>query len=249
MHSKQRQFWGDNRPSMMARQSTLIDQNALHAPLQPPVQNDDDLLSPHSRSVPGSLNKRPNTMHDVPALNLPDGDGGDSADQRMAKSRSVFGVDTVWEREMVKLKGIQEAQSKADAEAAAKEAEKERKKAEKAEKRKSRWGRKSKMLDASDVPQFDESGRPMSMMPDTRGMGSLNSMNSDSRMSRLSMMDPRMGSDDIEELGSTMARTPAQQSAYPPAHRRCRSSRRAPLLGLSSLKSRHRHQSAAPEAA
>lgn len=221
MHSKQRQFWGDNRPSMMARQSTLIDPNALTAPLQPLVQNDDDLLSPLPRSVagsqPGSSSKRPNTMHDVPALNLPSGDGGDSAaDQRMGKSRSVFGVDTLWEREMVKLKGLQEAQSKADAEAAAKEAEKERKKAERAEKRKSRWGRKSKMLDASDVPQFDEQGRPISMTPvDDGGMGS---MNSESRMSRLSMMDPRMGSDDIEELdgrydesnASTAERVPAR---------------------------------------
>lgn len=196
MRSKQRVFTGDNRPSMMARQSTLIDQNALLSPPQAPVQNDGDLLTPHSRSAASSLNRRPNTMHDVPLLNAPEGDGGDH--QRMGKSRSVFGVDTVWEREMVKLKGIQEAQTKAEAEAAAKEAAKERKKAERAEKRKSRWGRKSKMLGASDAPEVDENGRPISMMPEDARMASMNSETT--RMSRLSMMDPRMSSDDIEEL-------------------------------------------------
>ena len=48
-------------------------------------------------------------------------EGGDLGN-RMSKSRSVFGIDPVWEREMAKLKLMQEAQAKADAQKAAQDA-------------------------------------------------------------------------------------------------------------------------------
>jgi hypothetical protein len=82
---------GDQRVSMMARsQPTLVDLNEL--------QNKPGLLSPQ-RST-----SRRRTLIDL--------DEDTSGPQgRMNKSTSVFGVDTVWERELKKLKEIEEQEA------------------------------------------------------------------------------------------------------------------------------------------
>ncbi|TCD70818.1 hypothetical protein EIP91_001508 [Steccherinum ochraceum] len=114
MKGKQRTFTGDSRPSMMARSnlqrsSTLIDPESLkQRPLSTNLNgfgadlqrrnskgktliNFDDEI-PGARNAPagGNLN-----------LHSPRAGGGGNA-------RSVFGVDTLWERELVKLREIEE---------------------------------------------------------------------------------------------------------------------------------------------
>jgi hypothetical protein len=54
-----------------------------------------------------------------------------SPEARIPKSRSVFGVDTLWEREMVKLKEIENQEAEENRRREAEEAERERKKREK----------------------------------------------------------------------------------------------------------------------
>ncbi|WRT67499.1 uncharacterized protein IL334_004471 [Kwoniella shivajii] len=107
---KKRVFTGDARPAMMAR-STMYD---------PPTIS----LSPTSPPLSGSVN-RPTSLQPGRApllsfdsngdihptsptnLGIPDPQG------RLAKSKSVFGVDQLWEKEMMKLKAIQEEEKKA----------------------------------------------------------------------------------------------------------------------------------------
>ncbi|KAH9977723.1 hypothetical protein BGW80DRAFT_1435453 [Lactifluus volemus] len=89
--SKQRVFTGDNRPSMMARgqmqrSSTLIDPASLD---QRPVSQ--NLMASETRpnlARSGSFRLRP-------------------SQSGVRNARSVFGVDTLWEREMEKLKQIE----------------------------------------------------------------------------------------------------------------------------------------------
>ncbi|TFK55690.1 hypothetical protein OE88DRAFT_1652114 [Heliocybe sulcata] len=134
MRGKQRVFTGDERPSMMARgslqrTSTLIDPAELQ---RPPSQRIDSF-----RSQP-ELARR-NSLGTAPLLNFDDdkklSPPGPVLEARMPKSRSVFGVDTLWEREMVKLKQIEESE-KAEAE--------ERRKREEAEEAKQRKKKKGK---------------------------------------------------------------------------------------------------------
>ncbi|KAI9513342.1 hypothetical protein F5148DRAFT_1372628 [Russula earlei] len=107
MRNKQRVFTGDDRPSMMARgpaqrSSTLIDPNSLN---QRPVSQN-ILTRPETRpNLPqrGSHGGKPLLNFDEdssPGLQ-PSSSGGRNA------TRSVFGVDTLWEREMAKLKEIE----------------------------------------------------------------------------------------------------------------------------------------------
>nr|ODN91871.1 hypothetical protein L203_01125 [Cryptococcus depauperatus CBS 7841] len=101
---KQRVFTGDSRPAMMSRSSVSFDPSlSLPLPASP--------VSPDQTDAP-----RPSTFH--PAYSQPllevDSSGGPvrhsafDLGNRSAKSRSIFGVDHVWEREMTKLKLIQE---------------------------------------------------------------------------------------------------------------------------------------------
>ncbi|KAF7332198.1 hypothetical protein MKEN_00100800 [Mycena kentingensis (nom. inval.)] len=135
MRSRQRVFTGDARPSMMARdsaqrRSTLIDlQGQTDAQGRPLLQHTN---SQQGINRLGSLNSKPLLNFDDEANGLlpPPGPNG-----RTPNSRSVFGVDTLWEREMAKLKEI-EAKEKAEEDArlvieAEAEAARERKRAKK----------------------------------------------------------------------------------------------------------------------
>ncbi|KAG8696325.1 hypothetical protein FRC09_008577 [Ceratobasidium sp. 395] len=123
IHGRQRVFRGDNRPAMMERgqirrQSTLIDSAALQSR---PVTT----LLPHG-PVASGVEQRPGAKRAStiqPLLNF------DSNEQdRAANSKSVFGVDTVWEREMAKLKQMQEMQRLEDEAQQAREDEKQTRK-------------------------------------------------------------------------------------------------------------------------
>ncbi|EPQ59226.1 hypothetical protein GLOTRDRAFT_125535 [Gloeophyllum trabeum ATCC 11539] len=141
MRSRQRVFTGDERPSMMARgsmhrSSTLIDPASLGRP-----------TSQHMNSFNSepALQRR-NSAGGQPLLSFDDDkklSPGPALDVRMPKSRSVFGVDTLWEREMAKLKEIEERE-RAEAE--------ERRKREEAEDAKHSKKRKGKGK-AVDAPQ------------------------------------------------------------------------------------------------
>ncbi|KAI0322434.1 hypothetical protein OF83DRAFT_1093276 [Amylostereum chailletii] len=110
MRSKQRVFTGDDRPSMMARNpmkrsTTLIDPATLHP--RPVSQNLEGLVP----ARPG-LGRRMSSGA-KPLLNFDDDGSPGSLGQNLRPrsgiptTRSVFGVDTLWEREMAKLKDIE----------------------------------------------------------------------------------------------------------------------------------------------
>lgn len=159
LHNKRRTFYGDNRPSMMARTEPVANRQTI---MLEHDQQPNDLAPPQ-----GSLGQRPLTSyHSVPQLNLPDEE--ESKQRRLAKSRSVFGVDTVWEKEMAKLKAMEDADQQSKDEAEARKNAKELLKAEKAANRKSLWGgsRKSKMIQPEDLNFEDQMSivdRPKSM--------------------------------------------------------------------------------------
>jgi hypothetical protein len=100
-----RVFTGDNRPSMMARgqmqrSSTLIDPASLD---QRPVSQ--NLMASETRlnlARSGSFSGKPLLDFDQPHLQ-----GLRPSQSGVRNARSVFGVDTLWEREMEKLKQIE----------------------------------------------------------------------------------------------------------------------------------------------
>lgn len=127
-------FTGDERPSMMARgpqrSSTLIDPAALQKrPTLPPLPR----TSSYEPQTPQALARR-NSANAKPLLNFDD-DKMPRSNLSPANARSVFGVDTLWEREMVKLREI-EAREKVEAE--------ERRKREAEEKKKGKRRKKQK---------------------------------------------------------------------------------------------------------
>ena len=126
-----RVFRGDDRPSMMARSQTVRSSTLI---------NPDELKRPASQhlnsfnSVPNltrrnSVNAKPlldfeDEIPGAPRQSLHPGGGnlgGGSA------TRSVFGVDTLWERELAKLKVIEEQERQAEEERKKREAEEEAK--------------------------------------------------------------------------------------------------------------------------
>ncbi|KAF8076369.1 hypothetical protein FPV67DRAFT_1664650 [Lyophyllum atratum] len=134
MRSKQRTFTGDQRPSMMARGSnqrlsTFIDPAALQS--RPTSQHMPSFGSQGSQQALG----RRNSANIKPLLNFEE-------DDKVA----VFGVDTLWEKEMVKLKEI-EAREKQEA-----EERKIREEAEEATKKK-KTKRKGKSKTATPDPE------------------------------------------------------------------------------------------------
>ncbi|QRW16394.1 hypothetical protein RhiXN_04395 [Rhizoctonia solani] len=163
MRGRQRVFRGDNRPAMMDRgqirtQSTLIDSAALQSR---PVT----LLLPHGPVVTNT-EQRPNNSRTPtiqPLLNFDSNEPG-----RTANSKSVFGVDTLWEKEMAKLKEIQE-QQRLDQEAQrTQEEEKQRRKIRKGKKGKARNEELAspEAGNGAEAPAASESGR-LSLAPPT----------------------------------------------------------------------------------
>ncbi|TFY81452.1 hypothetical protein EWM64_g2568, partial [Hericium alpestre] len=149
MRGKSRVFSGDERPSMMARpqmkrSSTLIDLASLQDPRI-------SLLSPNAQSPRPPLGRRASTGPQ-PLLKFDDGapSGGRlGVSNTMSKSRSVFGTDMLWQREMEKLKEIEAREAEEQKAREALEAAR----AEKAEKRKKKKkGKKGKEKEVSSPP-------------------------------------------------------------------------------------------------
>ncbi|KAL6309596.1 hypothetical protein BKA93DRAFT_273644 [Sparassis latifolia] len=109
MHSKRRVFTGDQRPSMMARtpmqrSSTLIDPESLQRPISQRMDS--------FKSQP-ELTRRNSTMKPLIDLNndipgAPRGKHLSVLPVHQGDKRSVFGVDTLWERELAKLREIED---------------------------------------------------------------------------------------------------------------------------------------------
>ncbi|KAJ7498939.1 hypothetical protein FB451DRAFT_16777 [Mycena latifolia] len=163
MRTKQRVFTGDDRPSMMARpqaqrRSTLIDPASLQARHdsqgRPLTQRISSFDSQGSQQALG----RKNSLNAKPLLNFDDDDkllrAGPSAG-RVPNSRSVFGVDTLWERELVKLKEIEAKEKIEEDLRRAKEAEDEARESK-------RRGRKAKRKDKSNARDYS----PVAQIPD-----------------------------------------------------------------------------------
>ncbi|WVW82685.1 hypothetical protein I302_104696 [Kwoniella bestiolae CBS 10118] len=149
---RQRVFTGDFRPAMMAR-STMYDPPTISfSPTSPPQAGSAD--RPHSMH-PGDRGRAPllsfdsnGDIHPTSPNNL----GVPDAQGRIAKSKSVFGVDQLWEKEMAKLKIIQEQEKRA-AEARRKmEEEKEMKRESRKLKGKGK-GRESMIPPPLDIPK------------------------------------------------------------------------------------------------
>ncbi|KAG6900978.1 hypothetical protein C0993_004416 [Termitomyces sp. T159_Od127] len=138
MRNKQRVFTGDERPSMMARatnqrSSTLIDPATLQS--RPASQHLKSVVPSASQQPPG----RRNSVSIKPLLNFDDEDkGANTTASRLPHGRSVFGVDTLWEREMVKLKEIEAQEKQEEEEWKLREAAEGNKKRKKKSKRKDR---------------------------------------------------------------------------------------------------------------
>ncbi|KAF8639708.1 hypothetical protein AX17_000970 [Amanita inopinata Kibby_2008] len=136
MRGKQRVFTGDQRPSMMTREqtrsSTLIDPATLNNRTAPQRQSSYGLLDSKQ-----AISRR-NSLNAKPLINFDDESDRfklTTATTRMASSRSVFGVDALWEREMAKLREIQ-AQEEQDAEDRKKKEEQEEQKRRRKNKKK-----------------------------------------------------------------------------------------------------------------
>ncbi|TDL29385.1 hypothetical protein BD410DRAFT_779783 [Rickenella mellea] len=130
IRSKQRVFTGDQRPSMMdrrvTRSSTLIDPASLQP--RPQSQHMDSFNSAKSRQ---SLVRR-GSRNSKPLLNFEDDPGvGELGPSTSVRGKSVFGVDTLWEREMAKLKQIEAVEAVEAEERRKREEEEEARKAKK----------------------------------------------------------------------------------------------------------------------
>ncbi|KAK8869480.1 hypothetical protein IAR55_000045 [Kwoniella newhampshirensis] len=114
LRGRQRVFTGDSRPAMMNRSSALIDPSALS------LESGTFSISSGSAVPPRPTTYHPESLEPL----LHEGSGGDVpasedllrsearvAEERITKSRSVFGVDQLWERELAKLKAIQDEES------------------------------------------------------------------------------------------------------------------------------------------
>ncbi|CAA7259748.1 unnamed protein product [Cyclocybe aegerita] len=165
MRSKQRVFTGDQRPSMMARSqqrsSTLIDPVSLQ--IRPPAQR---MSSYGSQNAEQGLEKRKSlgrrgSLNAKPLLNFDDENKGKAPQlspnpQRLPTNPSVFGVDTLWEREMAKLKEMQAIEAIEKEEQRKAEAEAERKRAEKRNKRKKKGKGKENSLEQVETPPKED---------------------------------------------------------------------------------------------
>ncbi|KAI0068701.1 hypothetical protein BV25DRAFT_26769 [Artomyces pyxidatus] len=135
MRGKQRVFTGDDRPSMMARNplqrsSTLIDPAEL-SPRPVSQVGPPNARPPLSRRTSSgtkpllTFNDSPTSANQLsPGLSSGPSPGLSPPGRNGAATRSVFGVDTLWEREVAKLRDIEareaEEHQKEEAAAAAK---------------------------------------------------------------------------------------------------------------------------------
>ncbi|KAI1789558.1 hypothetical protein LXA43DRAFT_578348 [Ganoderma leucocontextum] len=154
MRGKQRVFRGDDRPSMMAR-SQLQRSSTLIAP--------DDLKRPQSQHM-NSFNSAPTRRNSTNAKTLLAFDDEIPGAPRQtllpgglgvpgATTRSVFGVDTLWERELAKLKAIEEGERKEAEERARRQAEEDARNPRKGKKKGKGKGRAGAPLEAlSPIP-------------------------------------------------------------------------------------------------
>lgn len=164
---KARVFTGDERPSMMVRgqirrSSTLIDPQTLG---RPPSQNLDNAITLNPRQ---SLLRR-NSSGSKPLLDMggekAPSNLGPGAEQLLSKSRSVFGVDTLWDLEMVKLKKM-EAEEKAEAEERKKREEEEEERRSKKKKKGKAKGKGSTIpLESASSPDLPSGSRVGSVAP------------------------------------------------------------------------------------
>ncbi|KAJ3567506.1 hypothetical protein NP233_g6328 [Leucocoprinus birnbaumii] len=145
MRNKQRVFYGDQRPSMMARgetqrSSTLIDPATLGRPTSQFLH--------HSTSGEGLARRNSGK----PLLSFENDKIPNSAPMpdRPMNSRSVFGPDKLWEREMAKLREIEAREKVEEEERRKREEEDERRKS--AKKGKKRRKDKQQMENASLLP-------------------------------------------------------------------------------------------------
>ncbi|KAJ7638798.1 hypothetical protein FB45DRAFT_1023562 [Roridomyces roridus] len=157
MRTKQRVFRGDERPSMMARQSqrksTLID--LIDPQARPVTQHMGSFDSQGSQQALG----RRNSLNAKPLLNFDDDNKLVRPGLRQAAtSRSVFGVDTLWERELAKLKEIEAREKVEEDLQKAKEAEMEARDAK-------RRAKKARRKDKSDSPPTPEAEATVSVQP------------------------------------------------------------------------------------
>ena len=147
-------FTGDERPSMMAREhrtSTLIDPASLQT--RPMSKRS----SSYGALKPQQALGRQNSLSIKPLLNFEDEDNNalrpPTVAGRMPTSRSVFGKDTLWEREMAKLKEIEAREKEENLK---QEEKRERKNMDKKKKHKKK-GRHQK--DDEDVQQVSATAR------------------------------------------------------------------------------------------
>lgn len=144
------------------RSSTLIDPQTLG---RPPSQNLDNAITSNPRQ---SLLRR-NSSGSKPLLDM-DGEKapsnlGPGAEQLLSKSRSVFGVDTLWDLEMVKLRKM-EAEEKAEAEARKKrEEEEEERRSKKKKKGKAKGKGSAIQLESTSSPDLPSGSRVGSAPP------------------------------------------------------------------------------------
>lgn len=166
-----RTYLGGDRPSMMDRPvlqhaTTLIDPSALQRPITQ-HQNSFDTTN----SAP-ALGRRQSTLQ--PLLNF-DGEKNppprlSAANPGMLRSRSVFGTDTLWEREMEKLKQMEEADRVAAEEQRKREEEEEamgiQKKGKKSKKDKGKGKEQLSLQVHSTSPIVAETRSPEDHTPD-----------------------------------------------------------------------------------
>ncbi|OCF38289.1 hypothetical protein I317_07953 [Kwoniella heveanensis CBS 569] len=176
LKGRQRVFTGDARPAMMAR-STMYDMPTVSISPTSPEQHQQQysssrhssmLLSQDQGRAPLLAFDSNGQLHPTSPGGLmtpPPGSGGGAGrgdpHDRIAKSKSVFGVDQIWEKEMSKLRQMQEDERRAEEtrraiEEAKKLAEEEKKK-RKSKKGKGKDGRLSIMVPDS----AEEDSRPV----------------------------------------------------------------------------------------
>ncbi|OCH90981.1 hypothetical protein OBBRIDRAFT_776061 [Obba rivulosa] len=204
MRGKVRVFTGDQRPSMMARTpmqraSTLIDPESLK---QRPVSQRMD--SARSQSDLG----RRNSANITPLLNFDDvipGAPRPPVDAMVSGNpKSVFGVDTLWERELAKLRQIEEHERL--------EAEERRKRGisdEAARGKKGRGkGKKGKRKDKGEEPEPEPEGgnadenTSMQAPPEARPPSPLHMLPAIQRVAARRQPPPPVDGDETEESDS-----------------------------------------------
>lgn len=142
--------------AQVQRSGTLIDPESL----QKPISRHQDSLGP----VPAVA--RRNSANIRPLLDFDDNQPGNKTslhpNPRARNGRSVFGTDTLWAREMVKLKEI-EAQEQLEKEREGREAEEATRLGEKKNKSKKSKGKSTApVVEQSDIPrEFEDAADPV----------------------------------------------------------------------------------------